>query len=35
MNKIILPFINYLEKLISNFKDYSKILNGKAGEKTK
>ena len=35
MNKILLPFTGYLGKLISNFKDYSKILNGKAGEKSK
>jgi len=35
MSKILLPFTNYLGKLISNFKDYSKILNGKAGEKNR
>lgn len=35
MNKILIPFTSYLGKLISNFKDYSKILNGKAGEKSK
>ena len=35
MNKILLPFTGYLGKLISKFKDYSKILNGRAGEKSK
>jgi hypothetical protein len=35
MNKILLPFASYLDKLISNFSDYSKILNGQAAEKSK
>ena len=35
MNKILLPFTGYFGKLISKFKDYSKILNGRAGEKSK
>jgi hypothetical protein len=33
LNKVLLPFANYLLRLTANFNDYSRILNGRAGHK--